>query len=128
MDLKQIFDSAQEKISSKADVKFVFGKLIEAEGKSIIPVSAIKYKIGGGEGKGPDLSKIKGVASEDADKNETENRPGGTGLGGQFSNNPLGVFEITEDSTRFIPVIPVKTIIVMITIWIVTRVFKRKKK
>jgi uncharacterized spore protein YtfJ len=127
MDLKQIFESAQEKINSKADVKFVFGNLIETEGKSIIPVSTIKYRIGGGEGKGPDLSKIKGIAQENSDEETIENRPGGKGIGGNFSNNPLGVFEITEESTRFIPVIPVKAIIVMITVWIVTRVFKRKK-
>jgi len=128
MDLKQIFDSAQKKINSKADVKFVFGSLIETEGKSIIPVSAIKYSIGGGEGKGPDLSKIKGVAKENSEEGSTENRPGGKGIGGKFSNNPLGVFEITKDKTRFIPVIPVKVIIVAISIWIVTRVLKRKKK
>ena len=128
MDLKQIFDVAHKKIISNADVKFVFGSLIEAEGKSILPVSAIKYQIGGGEGKGPDLAKIKGIAKEGTDEDIKENRPGGQGIGGRFSNNPLGVFEITEDSTRFIPVIPVKAIIVMITIWIVTSVFKKKKK
>jgi len=128
MDLKQIFDATHKKIINNADVKFVFGNLIEAEGKSILPVSAITYKIGGGEGKGPDLSKIKGIAQEDENENTKENRPGGKGIGGKFSNNSLGVFEITEDSTRFIPVIPVKAIIVMITVWIVTRVFKRKKK
>jgi len=72
---------------------------------------------------------VKGIAGEEAeDKNPTENRPGGKGIGGKLSNSPLGVFEITEDSTRFIPVIPVKAILMMITVWIVTRVFKRKRK
>lgn len=128
MDLKQIFDSAQENFNRKADVKFVFGNLIEAEGKSIIPVSVIKYQIGGGEGKGPDISKINGVAKDDADDDGKENRPGGKGVGGRFSNQPLGLFEITEDSTRFIPVIPVKAIIVAIFIWLVTRALKKKHK
>jgi len=129
MDIKQFFNEAHNTICNYADVKFVFGNLIEAEGKAIIPVSTIKYAIGIGEGKGPDLSKVKGIAGEEAeDKNPTENRPGGKGIGGKLSNSPLGVFEITEDSTRFIPVIPVKAILVMITVWIVTRVFKRKTK
>jgi len=30
-----------------------------------------------------------------------------------FSNRPLDVFEITEDKTKFIPVIPFKSIVVM---------------
>jgi uncharacterized spore protein YtfJ len=128
MDLKQIFGAAHEKIMKSSNVKFVFGELIEAEGKSIIPVSAIKYSIGGGEGKGPDLSKVKAIAGEDSEEEPKENRPGGKGLGGRFSNNPLGVFEITGDTTRFIPVVPVKAIIVMVTIWIVTRMFRRKRK
>ncbi|MCF7794112.1 MAG: hypothetical protein K9N09_03145 [Candidatus Cloacimonetes bacterium] len=128
MDLKQIFNSAHEKIITNASVKFVFGDLIETKGKSIIPVSTIKYSIGGGEGKGPDLAKMKAVTGENAEEKPQENRPGGQGLGGRFSNNPLGVFEISEEKTRFVPVIPIKAIIVMITVWIVTRVFKRKKK
>ena len=128
MDLKQTLEKMQDKIISKASVEFVFGNVTETKGKSIIPVSAIKYSLGGGEGKGPDLAKIKGISQESSDGETTENRPKGEGLGGRFSNQPLGVFEITDEKTRFIPVIPVKAIIVMVTIWIVTRALGRKRK
>lgn len=128
MDLKKIIADAHQKIVHHADVKFVFGDLRKAEGKSIIPVSTVKYSLGGGEGKGPDLAKLKSVSGENAEDNAEENRPSGKGIGGKFSNRPLGVFEITSDSTRFIPVIPFKEIIVMLSIWIVASVLKRKRK
>jgi len=138
MEIKAIFENMHKKMNAQANVKIVFGELLEAKGKSIIPVSKINYSIGGGEGKGPDLSKIKAISGEDPkDESEEikaesksgkkENRPSGKGLGGKFSNQPLGVFEITDEKTRFVPVIPLKAIIVMISIWIVTNVLKRKK-
>jgi len=128
MELKQMFESVKEKLQKTADVKFVFGEMIETKEKSIIPVSAIRYSIGGGSGHGPDLSKIKSIAGKETDETPKENRPGGEGVGGKFSNDPLGVFEITGDKTKFIPVIPVKAIMITISIWIITRVFRKKKK
>jgi len=35
MDLKQIFDSTQKKINSKADVKFVYGSLIKLKANQL---------------------------------------------------------------------------------------------
>ena len=128
MELKEMFEQVQKKLQKAADVKFVFGEMIETKEKSIIPVSAIRYSIGGGSGHGPDLSKIKGITKDNPEGEPQENRPGGEGVGGKFSNQPLGVFEITEEKTRFVPVIPVKAIIIAISIWLVTRIFKRRRK
>ncbi|MDA3813376.1 MAG: spore germination protein GerW family protein [Candidatus Cloacimonetes bacterium] len=128
MELKKMLESINEKLQKTADVKFVFGEMIETKEKSIIPVSAIRYSIGGGSGHGPDLSKIKGIAKETSEEEVSENRPGGEGIGGKFSNQPLGVFEITGENTRFVPVIPVKAIMVAISIWLVTRIFKKRRK
>ena len=128
MELKEMFEQVHKKLQKAADVKFVFGEMIETKEKSIIPVSAIRYSIGGGSGHGPDLSKVKGIAAEDTAEEPKENRPGGKGIGGKFSNEPLGVFEITNEKTKFVPVIPVKAIIIAISIWLVTRVFKKKRK
>jgi len=126
MELKEMFEQVHKKLLKAADVKFVFGEMIETKEKSIIPVSAIRYSIGGGSGHGPDLSKVKGIAAGDTEEKPKENRPGGKGIGGKFSNEPLGVFEITNEKTRFIPVIPIKVIMVAISIWLVTRIFRRK--
>ncbi|MCF7859392.1 MAG: hypothetical protein K9N07_08770 [Candidatus Cloacimonetes bacterium] len=127
MDLKQILGSLTDKMQKQADVKFVFGSLIEAKGKSIIPVSAIKYSVGGGQGRGPDISKIKGVAKDETEGEEKENRPGGEGGGGRFSNRPLGIFEISDTNTRFIPVIPLKEIVFALCIWMITGKLLKKK-
>ena len=128
MSIKQSLTSLQDKFMQKADVQFVFGNPFEAKGKTIIPVSAVKCSIGGGEGKGPDLSKIKGVAKDEAEGEQKENRPAGEGVGGRFSNHPLGIFEIKAESTRFIPVVPLKQILTALSIWIVLKALKRKKK
>jgi len=128
MDIHSIIESIQDKLNVKADVKFVFGNMVETKDKSIIPVSAIKYSFGGGMGKGPDLAKIKGVTKKEVGNDNKENRPEGKGVGGKLSNQPLGVFEITETKTRFLPVIPVKAMLVTLGIWIIVSLIKRKKK
>ena len=128
MELKEMFEQVHKKLQKVADVKFVFGEMIETKEKSIIPVSVIRYTIGGGGGHGPDLSKVEGITGEETEEVPKENRPGGKGIGGKFSNEPLGVFEITGEKTRFVPVIPVKAIIVAISIWVVSRVFKKRRK
>ncbi|MEA2096917.1 MAG: spore germination protein GerW family protein [Candidatus Cloacimonadota bacterium] len=127
MELKEMFESVYKKLQKAADVKFVFGEMIETKEKSIIPVSVIRYSIGGGSSHGADLNKkAEDEITEEIDTTKNK-RPAGKGVGGKFSNEPLGVFEITEEKTKFVPVIPVKAIIIAISIWIVTRIFKKKR-
>lgn len=85
--MTEVFKSIVEPLQSSASVKSVFGDAIAAQGKTIIPVARIGYGFGGGGGKG--------VRSE---------TPGeGAGGGGGVLAIPLGVIEITDTRTRFIP-------------------------
>ena len=115
MELKELFNSISAKLQKIADVKFVFGSLIETKNKSIIPVCRISYGFGAGAGEWPAIEQEEGKTD----------KPKGGGGGGGFQSQPLGVFEITENSTHFIPVIPIKAVLVLISIWIITGIFKK---
>lgn len=82
MNLEGLFQS----IVNQDGAKTVFGEPISANGKTIVPVATVRYGFGAGTGrKSPD--------------NEE-----GFGGGGGFTAKPVGVIEITNEQTRFVPV------------------------
>ena len=104
MDLQKYFESIQDKITSSAHVKTVFGEPVVAHGKTIIPVARIRYGFGGGMGSGPTRS-------------SDEQRIGqGGGGGGGVMVAPIGVVEVTATGTRFIPIHSRKRMGVLVTI------------
>lgn len=85
--MAELFKNIIEPLQTSASVKAVFGEAIAAQGKTIIPVARIAYGFGGGAGEGI-----------------RKDKPGhGEGGGGGVVAVPLGVFEIREQETRFIP-------------------------
>jgi uncharacterized spore protein YtfJ len=85
--MAEVLKSIVEPLRNSAAVKSVFGDAISAQGKTVIPVARIAYGFGGGSG-----------------KNAQEDKPGeGEGGGGGVVATPLGVFEVTDSETRFIP-------------------------
>jgi len=76
--MSEMFKSIVEPLQTSAAVKSVFGEAVSAQGKTVIPVARVAYGFGGG-GRGA--------------------REGG---GGGVSATPLGVFEITDQGTRFV--------------------------
>jgi uncharacterized spore protein YtfJ len=84
--LKSIVDP----LRTSAAVTSVFGDAVSTQGKTVIPVARIAYGFGGGSGK-----RNRGPA-EDGPRE-------GEGGGGGVLATPLGVFEVTDSQTRFIP-------------------------
>jgi uncharacterized spore protein YtfJ len=84
-----ILQSLKESILT-ANVKAVYGEPIAAQGKTIIPVAKIIYGYGGGAGTG-------GVG-------ESKARGEGGGGGGGARAIPVGVVEVSDQQTRFIPI------------------------
>ena len=76
-----------ERIQASADVKVVFGEAVTANGHTIIPVAQVMYGFGGGSGQAAEGS--------------------GGGGGGGVRVKPLGVLEVTDADTRFIPIVDV---------------------
>ena len=85
----EILQSLKESILT-ANVKAVYGEPIAAQGKTIIPVAKIIYGYGGGAGAG-------GVGDSSA-------RGEGGGGGGGARAIPVGVVDVSEQQTRFIPI------------------------
>jgi uncharacterized spore protein YtfJ len=84
-----ILQSVKESILA-ANVKSVYGEPISAQGKTVIPVAKIMYGYGGGGGAG---------AGGDA-----KARGEGAGGGGGARAIPMGVIEVSDQQTRFVPI------------------------
>jgi uncharacterized spore protein YtfJ len=85
-----LLQSLKESVVGNASVKAIYGEPITANGKTIIPVARILYAYGAGAGTG-------GVG-------ETNTRGEGGGGGGGVRAIPVGVFEVNERQTRFVPI------------------------
>jgi uncharacterized spore protein YtfJ len=82
MPFKEIFDAIVE----RAGAKIVYGEPVSAEGKTILPIAKIRFGFGGGTGR------------------RRDNPQHGGGGGGGLVAQPVGVVEITQSQTRFIPI------------------------
>lgn len=85
-----MLQTLHENLSTRAQVKSVFGDPVVAGEKTIIPVARIVYGFGAGAGTG-------GVG-------ETSAKGEGGGGGGGVRALPVGVFEVSPTQTRFVPV------------------------
>ncbi|WP_412968374.1 GerW family sporulation protein [Fredinandcohnia sp. 179-A 10B2 NHS] len=104
-----------EKFSNQKDVEIVFGEPIEHADKKVVPVAKVKYLVGGGGGYSAESEKIPTAQGE--------------GGGGHFSVTPVGVYEISKGKTRFKPVIDLKIIITLISLFtfVLTLLVKKRK-
>ena len=118
-----------EKIASQfgtnASVKNVFGEPIQAGDKTIIPVAQVAYGLGGGFGQGSKKGKPQQLGENTpADMGKGEGAGGG---GGMFAR-PKGVYEITPNSTRFIPAVDARQILMSIAFgFVLGKLLQRKK-
>ena len=85
-----LLQSLKESILGQASVKTIYGEPISAHGKTIIPVAKIMYGYGAGAGTG-------GVG-------DTSARGEGGGGGGGVRAGPVGVIEVSDQQTRFVPI------------------------
>jgi uncharacterized spore protein YtfJ len=90
MNLQQVLDVFSHRMKSQVGDKTVYGEPIQAEGKTIIPVSRVAFGLGLGQGTNPHAQASQGGEI-------------GMGMGGGFVAQPVGVLEVTQDETRFIP-------------------------
>lgn len=80
------FEEVVRSIIDHAGAKTVYGEPISAHGKTILPVAKVRYGFGGGSGR----------------SGNTEQH--GVGGGGGLMAKPIGVVEVTQTDTRFIPI------------------------
>ncbi len=85
-ELMKRFDKMQE----SAGAKTVFGEPIHADGRTIIPVGAVRYMYGFGMGQGSD---------------KEQKASGGGGGGGGVTVSPVAVLEVTSQGMEFKPIV-----------------------
>jgi uncharacterized spore protein YtfJ len=85
-----LLQSLKESVLGQASVKTIYGEPLSAQGKTIIPVAKIMYAYGAGAGSG-------GVG-------DTSARGEGGGGGGGVRAVPVGVIEVSDQQTRFVPI------------------------
>lgn len=91
----ELIQSISEKLSDSANIKKIFSEPIDVDGKKVITVARVSYGFGGGSGKNPNGT------------TEAE----GSGGGGGVMAKPIGMIEITKDSTKYIPFEDIKKFI-----------------
>ena len=110
---QEVVTSIADRLKASGDVKIAFGEPRVIEGKTIVPVATVAYAFGGGSGTGP--------------------QGPGSGGGGGLRVKPLGVLEITPESTRFVPVVDAMRLATMgicasvCVVWMLTRAFRKRK-
>ncbi len=95
MSMRDVIKSIRDQIHDTASVKNVYGDPIVAQGKTVIPVAQVKYGFGGGGGQ-------EGEPSNPENDGQTSRGRIGGGGGGALVK-AMGVVEITDDGTRYIP-------------------------
>jgi uncharacterized spore protein YtfJ len=85
-----LLQSLKESVLGQASVKAIYGEPISAQGRTVIPVAKIMYGYGAGAGTG-------GVGDSSA-------RGEGGGGGGGVRAIPVGVVEVSDQGTRFVPI------------------------
>jgi uncharacterized spore protein YtfJ len=90
MSSQALLQSLKESIVTQANVNAVYGEPITAQGKTVVPVAKIIYGYGAGAG-------TAGVGDSRA-------RGEGGGGGGGARAIPVGVIEISDQPTRFVPI------------------------
>jgi len=84
-----------EAVRDHAGVETAFGEPIEREGRTVVPVARVAYGFGGGFGEGDEVT--------DDEEGTVESGGSGGGGGGGAVTRPLGVIEVTDHETRFVP-------------------------
>ena len=112
---QEIVTSIADRLKASGDVKIAFGEPRAVEGKTIVPVASVAYGFGGGSGSGP------------------QSQGEGHGGGGGLRVKPLGVLEITPESTRFVPVVDAMRLAMMgicasvCVVWMLTRALRKRR-
>lgn len=85
-----LLQSLKESVLGQANVEAIYGEPVLAHDKTIIPVAKIMYGYGAGAGTG-------GLG-------DTGTRGEGGGGGGGVRAVPVGVIEVSNQQTRFVPI------------------------
>jgi len=112
-----LLQSLKENILGQAGVKTIYGEPISAQGRTVIPVAKVAYGYGAGAGTG-------GVGNSSA-----QGEGGGGGCG--VCAVPVGVIEVSDQGTSFVPITSRRKLAAAVAAGITLGIFmgwRRRKK
>ncbi len=112
MSIYETFKTVMSQILDTTQIKTVFGDPIRTENKVVIPAAKVKYMFWGGGGGGHTQSQKDN--QREAEEDGCNGIGGGGGGGAGVSTRAVGVYEITDKETKFIPVVDTKYIVMMV--------------
>ncbi len=98
MKVNELIQQITEQVHKNANVRVVFGDLIDKGEITIIPVAKVIVRGGGGGGKGPQNQSPEPQTEDKPQENKTGH---GMGLGLEISTTPLGYIHIKNGEARF---------------------------
>jgi uncharacterized spore protein YtfJ len=131
MATKDILEAIIDKMQRTLHVEIAFGNPINIHNKTLIPVARIAYGFGAGSGTGSKNRKPNPEETDEivSDQETASVKEEGGGGGGGGNTQPLGIFEVTESHTCFIPVITIKDIVALIAaIAVIIKIFVKHKR
>ena len=93
---KTQFEGVFKSVIEHAGARTVYGEPVSAGGRTVLPVATVRYGFGGTAG----------------GKGSTWEHAGGGG--GGLIAKPLGVVEITQSQTRFIPILSSRALVIAV--------------
>jgi len=122
--MKNVMNDLADYLGKNASINKVYGDPIEASGKTIIPVAQVSFGLGGGQGPGKkDDAQRK---EDDIQNGEEEKESGG---GGGVLIKPKGVYETSEQGTRYIPIHKTRKLLLAGFVgFAISYIFFRKRK
>lgn len=125
MENEKYFETLAAHLEQDASVRNVYGEPIQVKGKTIIPVAKIAVGMGTGYGQKHGNGKLQLPFARSNNEEATGN---GGGAGGGMVAYPQGVFEITENKTRFISASPFRYMLIGgLAGMLFARIIQRKK-
>lgn len=104
MENVNFIENLAARLGQNASVKSVYGDPIVTDGKTVIPVAQVAFGFGGGFGEKKKKNHLPGNPQSEFLENEKGLAGEGAGGGGGMYAKAKGVYEITGQQTRFIPI------------------------
>ena len=124
MENGNLLENLAIRLGQQATVKNVYGEPVTAGGKTVIPVAKLAYGFGGGTGRSKN-GKFRALPEGESEKT---GQPEGAGGGGGLRATATGVFEISDQGTKFIPANNSKQLLVAAVIGFMLRGWLMRRK
>lgn len=106
MGVQELLQSLNDRVAASANARSVYGEPVETRDRTIIPVARVQYGFGGGVGH--------------------EEEKEGSGGGGCVRAKPVGVVEVDDQGTRFVPIIDATSLAAAVGLGLVVGLLMRR--